>query len=94
MYSIVKLENLKLYDSPMIMDQEDNAHVPYVDDFEPKYIDELEENNILDRRRRTSLRRDAKYICMDHKSMHPSKAWWIEIEKVKDLYPHLFPEYF
>ena len=56
------------------MDQEDNAHVPYVDDFEPKYIDELEENNILDTRRRTSLRRDAKYICMDHKSMHPSKA--------------------
>ena len=74
MYSIVKLENLKLYDSPMIMDQEDNVHVPYVDDFEPKYIDELQENNILDRRRRTSLRRDAKYLCMDRKAMHPSKA--------------------
>ena len=53
MYSIVRLENLKLYDSPMIMDQEDNAHVPYVDDFEPKYIDEVQENNILDTRRRT-----------------------------------------
>jgi len=53
MYSIVKLKNLKLYDSPMIMDQEDNAHVPYVDDFEPKYIDEVQENNILDMRRRT-----------------------------------------
>ena len=74
MYSIVKLENLKLYDSPMIMDQEDNVHVPYVDDFEPKYIDELQKNKILDKRRRTLLRRDAKYICVDHKSMHPSKA--------------------
>ena len=74
MFSIVKLENLKLYDSPMIMDQEDNVHVPYVDDFEPKYIDELQENNILHRRRRTSLRRDAKYLCMDCKAMHPSKA--------------------
>ena len=51
-----------------------NFHVPYVDDFEPKYIYELQENNILDKRRRTSLRRYAKYICMDHKSMHPSKA--------------------
>ena len=74
MYSIVRLENLKLYDSPMIMDQEDNAHVPYVHDFEPKYIDELQEKNILDMGRRNSLRRDAKYICMDHKSLHPRKA--------------------
>ena len=51
-----------------------NFHVPYVDDFEPMYIDELPENNILDKRRRNSLRKDAKYICIDHKSLHPRKA--------------------
>ena len=41
MYSIVNVDNLKLYEPPMIMDQEDNSHVLSVDDFAPEYLDEL-----------------------------------------------------
>ena len=41
MYSNVNVENLNLYEPPMIMDQEDNVHVPSIDDFAPKYLDQL-----------------------------------------------------
>jgi hypothetical protein len=54
MYSMVNVENLKLYEPPMIMDQGENVQVPSVDDFSPEYLDELQEDVILDRRVRTS----------------------------------------
>ena len=54
MYSIVNVDNLKLYEPPMIMDEEENVHVASVDNFAPKYIDELQENVILDRSVRNS----------------------------------------
>jgi hypothetical protein len=41
MYYVVNVENLKLYEPPMIMDQDENVQVPFVDDFSPEYIDEL-----------------------------------------------------
>ena len=40
-YSVVNVENLKLYEPPMIMDEEANIHIPSVDDMEPKYMNEL-----------------------------------------------------
>ena len=54
MHSVVNVDNLKVYEPPMIMDQEENVHVPFVDEFAPKYLDELQENIILDRRSRNS----------------------------------------
>ena len=54
MYSIVNVENLKLYEPPMIMDTEEVVLVPTFDDFAPKYLDELPEDIILDKRTRTS----------------------------------------
>ena len=41
MYFVVNVENLKLYEPPMIMDQEEDVHVPSVDDFALEYLDEL-----------------------------------------------------
>jgi hypothetical protein len=41
MYSMVNVENLKLYEPLMIMDEDENIQVPIVDDFSPKYLDEL-----------------------------------------------------
>ena len=54
MYSIVNVENLKLYEPPLIMDTEEVGTVPTVDDFAPGYLDELLEDIIIDRRTRTS----------------------------------------
>jgi hypothetical protein len=50
MYSVVNVENLKLYEPPMIMDEDESIQVPTVDDFSPEYLDELQEDVILDRR--------------------------------------------
>ena len=54
MYSVVNVENLKLYDPPLIMDTEEVGIVPIVDDFAPEYLNELPKYIILDRRTRTS----------------------------------------
>jgi len=54
MYSVVNVENLKLYEPPLIMDTEEVGKVPIVDDFALDYLDELPEDIILDRRTRTS----------------------------------------
>ena len=54
MYSIVNVENLKLYEPPLIMDTEEVGTVPTVDDFALEYLDELPEDIIPGRRTRTS----------------------------------------
>jgi hypothetical protein len=53
-YSVVNVENLKLFEPPMIMDQDEEVSIPLVDEFSPEYLDELQEDIILDRRTRTS----------------------------------------
>ena len=54
MYFVVNVENLKLYEPPMIMDQEEDVHVLFVDEFAPRYLDQLQKYIILDRRVLTS----------------------------------------
>ena len=87
MYSIVSVENLKLYEPQMIMDQEEDVHVPSVDDFAPEYLDGLQEYINLYRRLRTSRRGNVQYLCVGLKGMHPSKAQWIEIKKGEGVVP-------
>ena len=53
-YSVVNVENLKLYEPPMIMDEEINVQIPSVDDLAPEYMRELQDDAILDRNVRTS----------------------------------------
>jgi hypothetical protein len=73
----------------MITDQDEEVSIPSVDEFDPDYLDELKEDIILDRRRRTSLRGDVDYLGICLKSRHPSKAKWIEKDKMRELFPHL-----
>ena len=40
-YSIFNVENIKLYEPPMIMDEETNIQIPSVDDMAPEYMNEL-----------------------------------------------------
>ena len=41
MYSVVNVENLKLYEPPMIVDQDVQVQAPSVDTFAPEYLNEL-----------------------------------------------------
>ena len=91
-YSVVNVENLKLYEPPMIMDEETNIQIPSVDDMAPEYMNELQDDVILDRNVRTSRRGNVEYLRVGLKGTHPSKAKWMEIGKVRELYPHLLAE--
>ena len=53
MYATVNVENLRLYDPTLIYDQGDHVQIPSIDDFSPKYLLELHEDTILDRKIRT-----------------------------------------
>ena len=60
MYSIINVENLKLYEPPIIVDEVEYVQVPIVDDFAPKYLDELQGNVILDKRTKISCQGDVE----------------------------------
>ena len=40
-YSAVKVENLRLNEPPITDDCEENVQIPSIEDFSPKYLDEL-----------------------------------------------------
>jgi hypothetical protein len=46
----------------MIMDQDEEVSIPSVDEFYPKYLDDLKEYFILYRRMRTSRKGDVDYL--------------------------------
>ena len=81
MYSVVNVENLRLYELPLIFFHESDIQLPS--------IDELKEDAILDRRTCTSRRGNVDYVRVGLKGNKPSKAKWIEVEKVRYLYPHI-----
>ncbi|XP_059067898.1 uncharacterized protein LOC131858618 [Cryptomeria japonica] len=88
-YSVVNVENLKSYEPPMILDEDTNIQVPSVDDLSPEYMSELPKDAILDRNIRSSKRGAIEYLKVGRKGMHPGKAKWMEIGKVRELYHHL-----
>jgi hypothetical protein len=61
-YSVVNLENLKLFEPPVIIDQGEEVSIPSIDEFSPKYFNDLKEYIILDRRMRTSHMGDLDYL--------------------------------
>jgi hypothetical protein len=86
-YSVVNLENLKHFEPPMIMDQDEEVSIPSDDDFSLEYLDELKEYIILEIRTRNSHRGDVDYLRVGLKGTHPSKEKWIEKGKVRELFP-------
>jgi hypothetical protein len=84
----VNVEKLILFEPSMIMDQDEEVSIPSIDEFSPKYLDELQEDIILDRRTRNSRRGDVDYLRVGLKGTHPRKAKWIEKDKVRGLFPH------
>ena len=89
MYAVVNVENLKLYEPPLIDDQGEHVYIPSIDDFSLECLSELHDYTILDRRMRTSKRGNVEYLRVGLKGTNPSKAKWIEGGKVREMYPHL-----
>jgi hypothetical protein len=73
----------------MIMDQDEEVSIPSVDEFSLEYLDELQEDIIMDKRTRTSCRGDIDYLRVVLKGTHPTREKWIEKEKVRGLFPRL-----
>ena len=90
MYYVVNVENLKLYEPLMIVDQYVQVQAPFVDEFAPEYLNELQEDAILDKKVKTSQRGDMEFLRVGLKGMHPSKSRWLETGRVREMYPHLF----
>ena len=88
-YLVLNVENLKLYEPLMIIDLEEDTQTPTIDDLAPEYMNELQEDTILDRKVCTSSHGDVEYLQVGLKGMNPSKARWMEIRRVRELYPHL-----
>jgi hypothetical protein len=49
----------------------------------------LQQDTILDRKIRTSKQENVEYLRVGIKGTNPSKAKWIEVGRVRELYPHL-----
>jgi len=81
MHFIVNAENLKLYEPPLILDRDESSQVPSIEVFSHGYLNELQEDTILDRKTMTSRRGDVEYLHVGLKGRNPSKAQWIEIKK-------------
>ena len=61
-YSIVNVENLRLYEPHLIEDQGESVHIPSIEDFSLEFLDELQQDTILDRRTRTLKRGSVDYL--------------------------------
>ena len=61
-YSVLNVENFKLYEPMMIIDPKEDTNIPTVDEFSPEYMNELQEDTILDRKICTSRRGDVEYL--------------------------------
>jgi hypothetical protein len=49
----------------------------------------MHEDTILERRMRTSKRGNVEYLQVCLKGTKPRKSKWIEVGKLRELYPHL-----
>jgi hypothetical protein len=89
-YLVVNAENLRLYEPLMIKDQGENFHIPTIEYFSPEYMNELQEDTILDKSVCTSRRGDVEYLRVGLKGTNPSQVKWMENGKMRTQYPHLF----
>ena len=88
-YSVVNADSLRLFEPSLIEDPEEQSQLPSIDDLFPEYLNELEEDTILDRKVRTTRRGDVDYLRIGLKVSKPSSAKWIEIEQARKQYPQL-----
>jgi len=73
----------------MIEDPEEQSQLPSINDLLPEYLNELQEDTVLDKNVRTTRRGEVEYLRIGLKGSKPSSAKWVEIGQVKKQYPHL-----
>ena len=88
-YSIINADCLRLFEPSLIEDPEEQRQLPSIDDLLPEYLNELQEDTVLDRKVMTTRREDVEYLIIGLKGLKPSSAKWIGIGQVRQLYPHL-----
>jgi len=88
-YSVINAGYLRLFEPSMIKDPEEQSQLPSIDELLPEYLNELQEDTILDRKVRTTYRGNVEYLRIGLKGSNPSSAKWIEIGQVRKQYPHL-----
>jgi len=88
-YSVVNVDCLRLFEPSMIEDPKEKSQLPSVDDLLPKYLNELQEDTVLDRKVRTTHSGQVEYLRIGLKGSKPSSAKWIEIRQVRQQFPHL-----
>jgi len=54
MYVVINVENLRLYEPPLIDDQGEYVQIPSIEDFSPEFFEELQQDTILERKTGTS----------------------------------------
>ena len=88
-YSVVNADCLRLFEPSMIEDPEEQSQLPSVDDLLPEYLNELQEDTVLDRKVRTMRIGQVEYLMIGLKVSKPSSAKWIEIGQMRQQFPHL-----
>jgi len=73
----------------MIEDPEEQSQLPSIDDLLPEYLNELQEDAVLDRKVKTTCGGNMEYLRIGLKGSKPSNAKWIEIGQVRHQYLHL-----
>ena len=81
MYSISNVENVRLYEPPLVDDQGSDVQLPSIKYFSPEFLNELKEDTILKRRTCTSKKESVDYLRFWLKGSKPSKARWMEVER-------------
>jgi len=88
-YSVVNEKKLRLFEPSLIEDPGELSQLPSIDDLLPEYLNELQEDIVLDRKVRNTRRGDVEYLRIGLKGSKPNSAKWIEIGQVRQLYHHL-----
>ena len=88
-YLVINADYLILFEPSLIEDPEEQSQLPSIDDLLPEYLNELQEDTVIDRKMRTMRRGDVEYLRIGLKGSKPSSTKWIEIGQVRQLYPHL-----
>ena len=61
-YSVVNVENLRLFQPSLIEDPEEQSQLPSIRYFLLEYLNELQEETVLDRKVRTTRQGDVEYL--------------------------------
>ena len=88
-YSVVNVESLRIFEPSLIEDPKEQSQLPSIDDLLPEYLNEFQEDTVLDKKVRTTHRGDVEYLRIGLKGSNPSSTKWIEIGQARNLYPHL-----